>query len=99
MIEHVAENSRNFLKVGTFIQEMFCPQFNTFFSITFKGMIGDHNHPAVFLFLFDVIENINAAFAGQINIEHGNLWIQLIDKSSCFIVRAGGMKTCGIKIF
>lgn len=61
-------------------------------------MIGDHDYPAIFIFLFDIIENINAAFTGQINIEHGNLWIQLIDECCGFFIRAGCMETCSIKI-
>lgn len=61
-------------------------------------MIGDHNYPAVFLFSFDVVENIYSAFARQIDVEHGHMWIQLIYENRCFIVAACRMKVCRIKI-
>ncbi len=61
-------------------------------------MIGDHNHPAVFLFSFNVVENIYSAFTRQIDVEHSHMWIQLIYENRCFIVAACRMKVRRIKI-
>lgn len=77
---------------------MFSSKFHTFFAVTFKRMVGDHDHPAIAVVLFDVIKNINTAFARQVNIKHGNLRIQLINKNSCVLIIRGRMELCDIKI-
>ena len=77
---------------------MFCTKLHTFFAVAFKRMVGDHDHPAIAVALFDVIKNIDPAFARKINIKHGNLRAQLINKSGCILIISGCMKRCNIKI-
>lgn len=78
---------------------MFSTKLHTFFAIAFKGVVGDHDHPAIPVALFDVVENIDAAFAWKVNIKHGNLWVQLIYERCCIVIVGSRMKPYGSKIF
>jgi hypothetical protein len=97
--QHFAENRGDLFKVGAFIKKMLCAQFHTFFAITFKRMVSDHNHPAITIALFNIVEDIDAAFAREINIQHGNLRIQFVNESCSIVIIRSCVKFCGNKIF